>query len=233
MSINSTLKPLSVLDHLGSERKWPSPHAEKWVLTFAAQACRTADLEALVLIGSIARPVRQVADVDLLYVYHHGSVSFQDHPLDVDIRAYEKSKFLERLTCRHDVITWALRYGRLICERDHFWSDLVDSFGGNLPLPPPEVAEERAERTAVVYKHLLEMGDREAALEQRISLLTHRAWVLLLRAKVHPASRPELPAQLRSINEQTLATDLESALAERDSSQRIVVVHNGVERRAG
>jgi hypothetical protein len=186
----------------------------------------------LVLIGSIARPVSQAVDVDLLYVYRDSAISFRDHPLDVDIRAYERSTFLERLTCRHDVITWALRYGRVICEKDQFWSSLVESFAGTLPLPRPEVAEERAKRAAVVHKRLVEIGDREAALEQQISLLTHRAWVLLLRAQVHPASRPELPQQLRAVGERSIAAELESALAERDR-QGIPVVHNGVERRAG
>jgi hypothetical protein len=46
-------------------------------------------------------------------------------------------------------------------------------------------------------------------------LLTHRARAALLRAGVFPASRPELPAQLRQIRESTLAKDLEAALKDR------------------
>jgi hypothetical protein len=207
---------LPALDLLTSERRWPSRFARTWVCTFGRDVCGSATAEALVLIGSIARPVRQVADVDLLYVYRGEPINFHDHPLDVDIRAYSKDEFLERLSIRHDVITWALRFGRMVCQRDRFWTALVDSFGGDLPMPRPEVAQERAQRAFAVYQRLLEIGDEKAALEQRISLLTNRAWERLLRAEIHPASRPELPQQLRTIQETSLAADLESALVERD-----------------
>jgi hypothetical protein len=58
-------------------------------------------------------------------------------------------------------------------------------------------------------------GDSDAAHEQLVTLLTHRAWASLLRNNVHPASRPELPDQLRSVGEQSLANSLEQALRER------------------
>src|SRR3954465_13626087 len=88
---------LPALDLLATERKWPSQYARTWVAAFAENVCGDANTEALVLIGSIARPVSQVADVDLLYVYRDQPIDFRDHPLDVDIRAYAKDHFLERL----------------------------------------------------------------------------------------------------------------------------------------
>jgi hypothetical protein len=206
-------------DLIGAELKWPSVQARAWVLSFANRACSDANTEALVLIGSIARPVSYVTDVDLLYVYREEPLRFLDHPLDVDIRAYEKSQFSQRLVDRHDVVTWALRFGRVICQRGRFWNELVDSFAGTLPLPRGDVAQERAKRAAAVYEQLLQIGDAEAALEQRISLLTHQAWSRLLQASVHPASRPELPQQLRSVGEFSLASDIAAALSERAAQQ--------------
>ena len=60
-----------------------------------------------------------------------------------------------------------------------------------------------------------EVGDEDAFDELQVSYLTHRAWARLAGAGVHPASRPELPAQLRSVGETSLAADLEEALSQR------------------
>lgn len=228
MHARSTAKTsnLPAPDLLASEHRWPSDDAHAWVVAFAHDVCSATTTEALVLIGSIARPVQQVGDIDLLYVYRGEPVDFRDHPIDVDIRAYTKEEFLDRLSKRHDVITWALRFGRVVCQRDQFWTALVDSFAGHLPLPRPEVAQDRAKRAFAVYQRLLEIGDKKAALEQRISWLTHRAWERLLRAQIHPASRPELPQQLRAIQEALLAADLEAALVERDIVRGVRTVQN-------
>src|SRR6266508_3956306 len=186
------------LSSLVAERRWPSTRAAAWVKRFVEQTCPSTGMVALVLIGSLARSAQDASDVDLLYIYDGEPMPFKDHPIEVDIRAYAERDFTFRVSTRHDVITWAVRFGRLICERDRFWTNLVASFGGDFPLPSAEVAEQRAVRAAKVYDHLVEIGDHDAALEQRISLLTHRAWAQLLRHHVHPASRPELPQQLRS-----------------------------------
>jgi len=174
----------------------------------------------VVLIGSLARTTHDPSDVDLLYVFDGEPVAFKDHPIDVDIRAYGTETFISQLSSQHDVITWALRFGRIICERDMFWSALISSFGGDLPLPSPDVTEERARRATEVYGQLVEIGDHDAALEQRISLLTHRGWTQLLRKHIHPASRSELPEQLRAAGETSLAVDLASALRERAAARQ-------------
>ena len=200
---------------LAGERRWPSALAAAWVRRFVEQTCHLPGTVAVVLIGSLARTTHAPSDVDLLYVFDGEPVAFEDHPIDVDIRAFAKEAFISELSDRHDVITWALRYGRIICERDTFWSALIASFDGDLPLPSPDVTEERAQRAAEAYGQFVEIGDQAAALEQRISLLTHRAWTQLLKKQIHPASRPELPEQLRAAGETSLAIDLASALRER------------------
>jgi hypothetical protein len=75
-----------------------------------------------------------------------------------------------------------------------------------------------------LYRQLLKIGDAEAALEQRITLLTHLAWERLLRAGIHPASRPELAQQLRAVGEMELAADLADALSTRATEVRETAV---------
>jgi len=200
---------------LAEETRWPSADAAAWVKRFVEHVCHAPTTVALVLIGSLARATHDPSDVDLLYVYEREPVGFSGHPMDVDIRAYENDDFRSRLARRHEVVTWALRFGRVICQRDVFWSELISSFTGELPLPSPEMSERRAERAAEIYDQLIEIGDQDAALEQRITLLTHRAWARLLRKRIHPASRPELTEQLRVAGEASLAGDLAAALRER------------------
>ena len=45
-----------------------------------------------------------------------------------------------------------------------------------------------------------------------ISYRTHLARATLAKAGIQPASRPELPSQLREVGETVLASDLERAL---------------------
>ena len=159
--------------------------------------------------------MKQCTDVDLLYVYVGQPLSVADHPLDVDIRQYSANVVAERIADSQDVLSWAIRFGQVICERDSYWTTLACTWSKHLSLPNPDVAEERASRAARVYEQLLEMGDNDAALEQQITVLTHLAWARLLRAGVHPASRPELPEQLRAVGDAELATELNRILRTR------------------
>jgi hypothetical protein len=62
------------------------------------------------------------------------------------------------------------------------------------------------------------MGDEDAAQEQRLVALTQEARAKLIRQGVYPASRPELPDQLRSLKENALAEKLDRALREREEA---------------
>jgi hypothetical protein len=194
---------------------WPSEDARRWVRQFARIACADENTAALVLIGSLARNAGAPADVDLLYIYRHHPIAYRQHPIDVDIRAYPTDGIPEQLSRAQDLLSWSVRFGRLVCEHDQYWTTLTHDWCKNMPLPNPQVAEERAQRAAAVYEHLHKIGDQDAAAEQLITLLTHKAWARLLRSQVHPASRPELPKQLRAIGEVSLASELDSALKQR------------------
>jgi hypothetical protein len=142
-----------------------------------------------------------------------------DHPIDVDIRVYGAAEVPELIERGHDLISWCLRFGYLICERGEYWSSLRREWNSKAPLPNAEIAAERERKAAALYEQLNRLGDAEAAHEQLLSVLTHRAWARLLRRGIHPASRPELPSQLRSIGEESLAAAIEQELGRRDSER--------------
>jgi len=106
----------------------------------------------------------------------------------------------------------------VICDPRGYWETLLERWRGRLPLPDARVAEERAERAERLARALLADGDEDAALEQAVAMLTQRARARLLRRGVYPASRPELPAQLREIGAGALADTLERALGRHPSA---------------
>ena len=93
-----------VLGTLSRPYRWPSEEAKAWVVNFATRACAIDQTRALVMIGSIVRPIATINDVDLLYIYDGEPLSFRHHPLDVDIRALSASDVLKRFEEQQDVI---------------------------------------------------------------------------------------------------------------------------------
>jgi hypothetical protein len=88
---------------------WPSEEAKAWLVNFATRTCAIERTRALVMIGSIVRPIATVNDVDLLYIYDGEPLSFRHHPLDVDIRAFSVSDVLKRFEEQQDVIIWSMQ----------------------------------------------------------------------------------------------------------------------------
>lgn len=208
------LKPNLPIESLLRLSGWPNSEAKAWTLQFARRACCSSDTAALLLIGSLARQRVRAHDVDLVYLYKRTKPRI-DHPIDIDIRFYSSDEVPKLINEGHDLLTWALRFGRLICEHDAFWSALHEHWKGRIPLSSPEVAQERARKVRRLYAELLEVGDLEAANEQLMSLLTHTAWATLLKKGIPPTSRPELPSQLRQIDENDLAATIEEQLRAR------------------
>jgi len=201
---------------LSSAVRWPSSEAEHWVLSFVGRACDHDPVAALVLFGSAIRPVRAVGDIDVLVVHSGLRPQFEQPPIDVDVRLYSEVDVDKLLAEGHELLGWALRLGRLICERDDYWSLLQKRWLPQLPFPSPSDAEERARKSQQLFQDLSRIGDEDAALEQLVSMLTYRARAALLRSGVYPASRPELPGQLLSIGEASLAHELRASMERRN-----------------
>jgi hypothetical protein len=119
-------------------------------------------------------------------------------------------------------LKWAIRLGRSIFEREQYWTSLAEKWSDHLPFPSPEPSEILALRFERFAAQLVSAGDFDAALEQIIGMLTHMGRASLIRARVYPASRPELPAQLRGIGEHQLAEWLEQALRRRYIAPTII-----------
>ena len=128
---------------------------------------------------------------------------------------YRRCEIDQKIREGEDILGWAIRFGRAIFERDRFWAILRSHWARQLPFPSPEVSVARAIRFERMARELVSMGDFVAALEQVLGMLTHRARASLLLARVYPASRPELPMQLRKIRHYRLAESLECTLRRR------------------
>lgn len=202
---------------LGSIPLWPSEEAKRWASSVLSTICDNQAVLALVVFGSSVRKVEATVDLDLLYVYQGSAPSFPKAPIDVDLRAYCADQIDQFLAQGHDLLCWAVRFGCPICEKDLYWTSLVAHWRDKLPWPSVQTALERARQASSLQRELIEAGDVDAAEEQELTALTHLARARLLDHSVFPASRPELPYQLRQIGERDIADRLAKAIAKRNA----------------
>ena len=170
---------------------------------------------AVVASGSAVRDVEQSDDLDLLMVYAMRRPSLPRPPIDVDLRLYEQTNALRKLEAGHEYLSWTIRYGRVLFEREAWWTRLSEVWIDRLALPSADEARERARKAKRLYDDVVAIGDRDAAAELLVSMLTNLARAALGTVGVFPKSRPELAEQLRGIGNQALADRLAHALAHR------------------
>ena len=89
------------------------------------------------------------------------------------------------------------------------------------PLPDPATAREQAAKALGFVERLTCIGDAIAANEVDLARVTFLARAVLSEAGIFPASRPELPEQLRDIDEHELATELDESMARRKSDRLV------------
>jgi hypothetical protein len=192
--------------------RWPTGRSKDWTRTFVFSAEKNSNIVAIVAIGSAVRPDVSSTDLDLLVLFDGLDSLNASPPIEVDLRVYSLPGIEDKLGRGHDLLTWSIKFGRVLYQRHDFWDKLVGSWCYRLPLPSAKLARERA---TVVYRHLaecLKLGDENAAREQAISYLTHLARAELLEKRIFPASRPELAKQLREVDDSELAQNLERVL---------------------
>ena len=209
------LLPREPDERLGAVRSWPDEAAQVWTLDLVQGASRNRAIEAIIASGSAVRDVECSDDLDLVLVYREDRPGLPRPPMTIDLRQYERADVKRKLAGRHDYLSWTVRYGQVLFERDGWWTRLRAHWNSRLMLPSVAEAQERARKAERLYDQLREVGDRDAADDVRISMLTHLARAALSSARVFPKSRPELAGQLRSIGEQALADSLAEALARR------------------
>ena len=196
-------------------KSWPSSAARLWTRDAVASARDNSAIEAIIASGSAVRDVARSDDLDLVLVYRRRRPELPRPPIDVDLRQYEPSEVLEMLEAGHDYISWTVRFGRSLFERDGWWTTVRSNWDHRLALPSASEARARAHKTERLFNEMQAVGDRDAACDLEITMLTHLARAALSEASVFPESRPELPDQLRDINEPALAKRLDAALSRR------------------
>lgn len=210
--------------HLEKVLRWPSRRAKEWVDSFISQCASNEAVLAVVAVGSAVRRNVQSVDLDLVVIVRDPeALGRQRPPLDVDVRTYVAEKVESMIRHGHDYLGWAVRFGQVVHEKERFWNRLTSTLRSELPLPSAAVARKRAFQAHKHMQHLVESGDEEAAKEQLISFLTHRARAQLIEAGIYPASRPELPSQLEQIGDRGFATLLTRAIEGRVSPREVLV----------
>lgn len=196
-------------------QRWPTPEARRWVLSFLHDVAESDDTLAVIALGSAIRPAAESEDLDLVVICRDGVSQHWRAPIEIDLRGYEFSKVDHELATGSDLLTWAVKYGVALFDREAVWKQIVEAWTDRLQLPDPKVSEKRAAAAQAQLEALEEVGDATAANEVRVAYLTHCARAVLSRSGTFPASRPELPGQLRAIGESVLAREIDSALADR------------------
>lgn len=194
---------------------WPDDEARDWARRTIRAASQNGAVSAVVATGSAVRDVDRSDDLDLVFVYRAERPSLPRPPISVDLRCYDQADVAARLAAGHSYLSWAVRFGRVLFERDRWWSRLRTVWNDRLLLPSAAEALERARRAERQRDGLAAAGDDDAADELHLTALTHRARAALTRSGIFPQSRPELSAQLRRIGEDALAERLGEALARR------------------
>jgi len=204
-------------------RRWPSSTAKRWAISTLSSLASHAGTTAIVGIGSAFRHAHHVgSDVDFLVIADGEDEPASPPPIDVDLLIFRRSQVDQKLRDCDAFLGWAIRFGQRIFERDQYWTNLQAKWSEHLPFPSPEPYEMLALRFERFAEQLVSAGDFDAALEQVVGMLTHRGRARLIRARVYPASRPELPAQLRGIGEHQLAEWLEQALRRRHIASEVL-----------
>ena len=192
--------------------RWPTLAAKQWTESFLNSARDDLSITAVIAIGSAVRPNAAAADLDLLVICREPLNLKGSRPMEVDLRVYRVDDVDRLISEGHDVLGWAVKFGQVLFQRSGYWDMTLSRWKNDLPLPSPEIPRVRARDTRRRFLNVLEIGDLDAAHEQAISYLTHLAWAELLDRGIFPASRRELPSQLRTVDSQRLADSLETLL---------------------
>jgi predicted nucleotidyltransferase len=193
-------------------RRWIGT-SEAWVRNLVDKAPEDRTIVAVVIMGSAIRDRgHRRSDVDLLVLYDQKRPKLRP-PIEVDIR-YQAAKGVEQLAkSGHEIVTWALKFGIAIYDPNDVWASLKNLTLAELKLPSATEARARADRSLTVCAEMLSLGDENAASDLILAALTQLVRAELIQGAVFPASRPELPGQLKQLEPNSaLAKLLEDAM---------------------
>ena len=195
--------------------RWPTAASFHWLASFLERAEIDPNVVAVIVVGSAARPNVASDDLDLMVLCNDVKLLREKAPVEIDIRKAKVDGVEKNIRSRQDLAIWAVRFGQPLLDKDGIWNGITRRWRNRLPLPDPAVALDRAAAARIRMEKMCAVGDEEACAELEISYRTHLARASLATAGVQPASRPELPSQLRELGETALAVDLERTLSNR------------------
>ena len=159
-----------------------------------------AESTTVVLVGSGARGVRNpLSDLDVLVLHGDDRRIRLKRPGDVHLQQDSRSRFLQRLNDGDDYPGWALRFGTPLRDPGGWWAENAAAESKNPHWPDWRPKLEHARKRTRMASELLEAEDLEAATEELLFGASHVARAVLLKRRVFPLSRPELPAQLEEV----------------------------------
>jgi len=193
-------------------RRWVG-NSESWLRDFLANVPAMSSVVSVVVMGSAVRGrMHRRSDFDLVILFRGKHPSIKS-PIEVDIRMYPFETAEEQLAAGHEIIGWAMKFGTALYDPEGAWELLRTKFGDRVPLPSASEAAERARQSLVRAREMLGIGDDSAADDLILAAATQLVRERLIRSRIFPASRPELPGQLRAISpHDPLAQILEDAM---------------------
>jgi hypothetical protein len=192
--------------------RWPTDRARGWTADFVNSAPANGDLLAIVAIGSSVRPNVSSSDLDLIVITSGPAPRRITAPMEIDVWVFSRDVVHHELATGHDLLGAAVRFGKCLFDRDKYWQATADTWKDRLPFPSATVARNRALAAQQRLTKFLASGDTNAVEDQAVSYLTHMARTELLESGIYPASRPELPSQLRAAGKTQLANQMERLL---------------------
>lgn len=193
-------------------QRWPTQRSKAWVSSFLDSALLDDNIVVVVAVGSTVRRDVTSADLDLVVLVKDVSSLTAKPPIEVDLRSYPSDQVDTLIAGGTDLLGWSVNYGKVLLQKEQAWDRVLERWQGRVPLPSGEIATQRAAEALRRFTNMMEVGDLDAAHEQALSYLTHLARAELIKKRVYPASRPELPEQLRAVSSDSLAEPLEKLI---------------------
>jgi len=199
-------------ERLSVIRRWVGG-VKQWLSSFLEAVHFNESIVAVVVMGSVVRErCHRRSDFDLLLLYR-GKRPVIKAPMEVDIRFISIEGLEEQICKGQEIICWALTFGSPLYDPELFWHRLESSWSGRVPYPSALDARERGEKSLARAIEMLEVEDESAADDLVLAAFTQFAREALIKGGVFPASRPELPNQLRNLSENhPLAQILDDAM---------------------
>ncbi len=203
-------------------RRWVGS-SKPWLSSFLGFAPSIPSIVSVVVMGSAVRPgTHRRSDFDLLVIYK-GERPKLEAPAEVDIRQIPAERVNQLVSSGHEILCWALKFGTPVYDQNGFWQTMQESWIDHLPLPSASEARKRGKQALERAQEMLLADDESAADDLLLAALTQFVRERLIKHGVFPASRPELPTQLREIDRNDrLATLLDDAMYKEEPPRRLM-----------